>query len=292
MQRAVCVISDTMVTNLSRSEATNVRTTSSTQRCLQAKFDKRKARSVCDAFDQLGHWAGDCLVNIVGLEDEVQKFKTQECDKSCQCKLMFLMCVSWILHTSCVRNEFRGCWTKRRSPRSLKRQPDTQYPTEPRTRAYRQICIERSIGHAISVAPESEVHGFGNGGLLTSTERVTVPVVLADHPLLLSYSVVESPVLSLLIGRDVVEGLGLDIKGSSKTLENNGRSQPLEDSVATLSLERHASLLKLKHSPDPPTSRLRPRPTSFVPRSKKSRLTSTLEVCLPLCSGKIWTAQA
>ena len=63
-----------------------------------------------------------------------------------------------------------------------------------------------------------------SGGLLTSTERVTVPVVLADHPLLLSYSVVESPVLSLLIGRDVVEGLGLDIKGSSKTLEYNGRS--------------------------------------------------------------------
>ena len=44
--------------------------------------------------------------------------------------------------------------------------------------------------------PESEVYRFGNGGQLTSTERATVPVVLADHPLLLSYSVVESPVLS------------------------------------------------------------------------------------------------
>ena len=54
------------------------------------------------------------------------------------------------------------------------------------------------------MTPASEVYRFGNGGLLTSTERVTVPVVLADHPLLLSYSVVESPVLSLLIGRDVV----------------------------------------------------------------------------------------
>ena len=89
---------------------------------------------------------------------------------------------------------------------------------------------------------------------------MTVPVVLADHPLLLSYSVVESPVLSLLIGRDVVEGLGLDIKGSSKTLGYNGRSQPLEDSVAghycvTLSPERYAGLLKLESSPDPPTSR-------------------------------------
>ena len=83
-------------------------------------------------------------------------------------------------------------------------------------RAYRRICAERGNGHLINVTPESEVYRFGNGGLLTSTERVTVPVVLADHPRLLSYSVVESPVLSLLNGRDVVEGLGLDIKVAAK----------------------------------------------------------------------------
>ena len=152
-------------------------------------------------------------------------------------------------------------------------------------REYRQICLDRGIGHAIVVKPESEVYRFGNGGLLTSTERVTVPVVLTNHPLLLSHSVVESPVLSLLIGRDVVEGLGLDIKGSSKTLEYNGQSQPLEDSVAghycvTLSTERYAGLMKLKNSPDPPISRLRPRPTSLIPKCKKSKLASTLEVCL------------
>ena len=133
---------------------------------------------------------------------------------------------------------------------------------------------------------------FGNGGLLTSTERVTVPVVLADHCLLLCKSVVESPVLSLLIGRDVVEGLGLDIKGSSKTSEYNGRSQPLEDSVAghycrTLSPERYAGLLKIENPPDPPTSRLRPRPTSLVSKNCKSRLASTLEISLSLCSNNI-----
>ena len=92
--------------------------------------------------------------------------------------------------------------------------------------------VKEVFRHLINVTPESEVHRLGKGGLLTSTERVTVPVVLADHPLLLSYKVVESPVLSLLIGRGVVEGLGLDIKDSSKTLEYKGRSQPLEDSVA------------------------------------------------------------
>ena len=103
----------------------------------------------------------------------------------------------------------------------------------------------------------------------------------------------ERRVLSLLIGRrDVAEGLGLDIKGSSKTLEYNGRSQPLEDSVAghycvTLSPERYAGLLKLKNSPDPPTRRLRPRPTSFAPRSKMSKLASALEIVFTFCSGKI-----
>ena len=39
--------------------------------------------------------------------------------------------------------------------------------------------------------------------------------------------------------------------------------------------------------PSPPTTRLRPHPRSFVPRSKKSKIASTLEVCLSLCSGKI-----
>ena len=48
-----------------------------------------------------------------------------------------------------------------------------------------------------SVQPELENYKFGNGGLLQSVERVTVPIVLAQTPLLLSYSVVDSPVLSM-----------------------------------------------------------------------------------------------
>ena len=102
----------------------------------------------------------------------------------------------------------------------------------------------------------------------------------------------KAPVLSLLIGRDVVGGLGLDIKDTSKTLEYNGGPQPLEDSVAghhcvTLSHKRYPKLLKLENSPDPPTSRLRPRPTSLVPKNCKSRLALTLEICLSLCSNNI-----
>ena len=113
-------------------------------------------------------------------------------------------------------------------------QPDTQLLEEPGTVRTVKSVLKEVLGHLINVMPESEVYRFGNGGLLTSTERVTVTVVLADYTLLLSYSVVESPVLSLLVGRGVVEGLGLDIKGGSKTLEYNRRSQLLEDSVADI----------------------------------------------------------
>ena len=43
--------------------------------------------------------------------------------------------------------------------------------------------------------------------------------------------------------------------------------------------------MKLENSPDPPTSRLRPRPTSLVPKNNKSRRASTLEICL--CSNNV-----
>ena len=57
---------------------------------------------------------------------------------------------------------------------SLTRQPATQSPAELGT-------VHNVRPHASSVAPEFEVYRFGNGCFLTSTERVTVPVVLADH---------------------------------------------------------------------------------------------------------------
>ena len=54
-----------------------------------------------------------------------------------------------------------------------------------------------------------------------------------------------------------------------------------------MSPERYAGLLKLESSPDPPASRLRPRHTSLVPKSSRSKLVSTLQMCLSLCSNNI-----
>ena len=104
------------------------------------------------------------------------------------------------------KKKTRQSFGRQRVPSSARDQRQARHTVAGRAwdRAYRQLCAGRGIGHLINVMPESEVYRFGNGGLLTSTERVTVPVVLADHPVLLPYSVVESPVLSLLIGGNVV----------------------------------------------------------------------------------------
>ena len=53
---------------------------------------------------------------------------------------------------------------------------------QPDAQLLEELCAERGIGHLINVTPESEVYRFGNGGLLTSTERVTVPCCARRSP--------------------------------------------------------------------------------------------------------------
>ena len=103
---------------------------------------------------------------------------------------------------------------------------------------------------------------------MQSRQRITVPIVLASTPLLLGYSVVDSPVLSLLIGRDAIENLGIDIFGSRKALRLGSEEQALEDSVAghycvPLSPERYLGLDRIRNGKPPPTSRLRERNTTM-----------------------------
>ena len=160
-------------------------------------WTKRKVRSVCHACGQTGHWARDpqCQgrpVNVIELEDEVQEFEPNQ-DAGTRQILSVQVDVSDVRllrpSTRLVLAMNSMDVGRREGARGV---IDTaaRYTAAGRSwdRACRQICAERGIGHLINVMPESEVYRFGNGGLLTSTERVTVPVVLADHPLLLSCS--------------------------------------------------------------------------------------------------------
>ena len=159
---------------------------------LQAKLDKRKARSVCQACRCPGR-----PVNVIELEDEVQELEPNQ-DAGTRQILSVQVDVSDVRllrpSTRLVLAMNSMDVGRREGARGV---IDTaaRYTVAGRAwdSAYRQICAERGIGHLINVMPESEVYRFGNGGLLRSTERVTVPVVLADHPLLLPFSVVGYP---------------------------------------------------------------------------------------------------
>ena len=147
---------------------------------LQAKLDKRKARSVCHACGQTGHWARDpqCPsrpVNVIELEDEVQEFEPNQ-DAGTRQILSVQVDVSDVRllrpSTRLVHcHEFHGCWSKRGARGVIDTAARYRVAGRAWNRAYRQICAERGIGHLINVMPESEVYRFGNGGLLTSTER-------------------------------------------------------------------------------------------------------------------------
>ena len=62
-----------------------------------------------------------------------------------------------------------------------------------------------SLDQEISEEEGDESYKFGNGGTLPSSRRVTVPICIGDKPTKISFSTVDSPGLSLLIGRDFLE---------------------------------------------------------------------------------------
>ena len=55
---------------------------------------------------------------------------------------------------------------------------------------YKQKLINCYLESDIFVESEKETYRFGNGGTLVSVERVTCPLVVANNPLKISFSVV------------------------------------------------------------------------------------------------------
>ena len=76
--------------------------------------------------------------------------------------------------------------------------------------------------------PEHESYRFGNGGTLLSSIRATVPAVLGNTPMLISFSVVDSPSLGLLLGRDFLTPAGVVLDMGNRTFRFGQRGDSVK----------------------------------------------------------------
>ena len=67
---------------------------------------------------------------------------------------------------------------------------------------YRLRCEKAGLSEFIKEEKESEPFRFGDGGILKSTFRATVPAVVCGIPSLITFSVVPSDTFGLLLGCD------------------------------------------------------------------------------------------
>ncbi|CAE8585764.1 unnamed protein product [Polarella glacialis] len=88
--------------------------------------------------------------------------------------------------------------------------------------AYQRSLQLFDLSSLVTVSRCRERFRFGNGGILVAKERVTVPAVVCGGPMLLSFCVVDSFLLPLLIGRDVLENIGALINFKTRRLELPG----------------------------------------------------------------------
>ena len=98
---------------------------------------------------------------------------------------------------------------------------------------YRQSLISAGLQDMI-VEDTSVYERFksGNGGILESKLKVTCPIVLANTPMVISFYLVDSNSLALLIGRKILRSMNASIDLEPHRLKIGSRSCPLVDSYA------------------------------------------------------------
>ena len=97
---------------------------------------------------------------------------------------------------------------------------------------YKKHLSLQGLRDQVAEVPEYEVYRFGNGGTLPSNTRATVPIVICGKVGKIVYSVVYSPTLSLLIGRDFLEPAKVDICIHSNLIKIGRDTQKLVKSQA------------------------------------------------------------
>ena len=113
---------------------------------------------------------------------------------------------------------------------------------------YKKLLQANGITGYITEEDEWERYRFGNGGILESLVKATVPAVLAGRAYFITFSIVKSDRLTLLLGRDLLEPLGatLDMKNSWLRI-GSGRSELLDSQAGHFAVDlRPDSWLMLK----------------------------------------------
>ena len=113
---------------------------------------------------------------------------------------------------------------------------------------YKKLCVANGISEYVTEERGRERYRFGNGGILDSWVKATVPAVLAGRAYFITFSVVKSDRLTLLLGRDLLEPLGatLDMKNSWLRI-GSGRSELLDSQAGHFAVDlRPDSWLMLK----------------------------------------------
>ena len=113
---------------------------------------------------------------------------------------------------------------------------------------YKKLLQANGITEYITEEDERERYRFGNGGILESLVKATVPAVLAGRAYFITFSIVKSDRLTLLLGRDLLEPLGatLDMKNSWLRI-GSGRSELLDSQAGHFAVDlRPDSWLMLK----------------------------------------------
>ena len=133
------------------------------------------------------------------------------------------------IHEACVASSLaEALHTSALSPNPTL-EPDKMYQAAVDSACNRTVCGQdwldlmleavseapKDIQQLVVRVPENEMFRFGNGGCLVSRERVRLPICLLNKVVLVWVSVVPSPTLGCLFGKDWLESLGaiLDFVG-------------------------------------------------------------------------------
>ncbi|CAE8601098.1 unnamed protein product [Polarella glacialis] len=226
--------------------ATDVRPRRKQTPAFQQSLQQRKAKSICRAGGQLGHWAGDsackqphhdaCLIEYLGpcydsdsdsvgppplVSDSDSDSSLTSTDRPPgphQCAYDCDVVSPELYHS------VQACGGLDAPSADFGRGViDTASTISVAGRrwweAYQHSLQLFDLSSLVTVSRCRERFRFGNGGILVAKEKVTAPAVICGSPMLLSFCVVDSFLLPLLIGRDALENIGALINFKTRRLE-------------------------------------------------------------------------